>query len=66
MPQRVEGSVEIDAPVDKVYGYWETLENLPYFMRNIEEVTRYRRGHYSLEDKRTLRHTGRIRRPYHA
>ena len=39
MPQRVEGSVEIDAPVDKVYGYWETLENLPNFMKNIEEVT---------------------------
>lgn len=39
MPQRVEGSIEIDAPVEAVYGYWETLENLPYFMANVEEVT---------------------------
>src|SRR3712207_5160024 len=39
MPQRVEGSVEIAVPVEEVYGYWETLENLPYFMANVEEVT---------------------------
>jgi uncharacterized membrane protein len=39
MPQRVEGSIEIEAPVDTVYGYWETLENLPQFMANVEEVT---------------------------
>jgi hypothetical protein len=32
MPQRVEGSIEIEAPVETVYGYWETLENLPQFM----------------------------------
>src|ERR671911_172708 len=38
MPQRVEGSIEIEAPVETVYGYWETLENLPYFMANVEEV----------------------------
>jgi uncharacterized membrane protein len=39
MPQRVEGSIEIEAPVETVYGYWETLENLPRFMANVEEVT---------------------------
>lgn len=38
MAQRLEGSIEIDAPVDRVYEYWETLENLPDFMRNVEEV----------------------------
>ncbi len=38
MPQRVEGSIEIAVPVETVYGYWETLENLPNFMANVEEV----------------------------
>jgi uncharacterized membrane protein len=38
MPQRVEGSIEIESPVETVYGYWETLENLPNFMANVEEV----------------------------
>jgi uncharacterized membrane protein len=38
MPQRVEGSIEIDAPIEIVYRYWETLENLPSFMDNVEEV----------------------------
>ena len=39
MPHRVEGSIEIEAPVEAVYAYWETLENLPNFMINVEEVT---------------------------
>jgi uncharacterized membrane protein len=39
MPQRVEGSIEIAVPVETVYSYWETLENLPNFMANVEEVT---------------------------
>ena len=39
MPQRVEGSIEIEVPVVTVYSYWETLVNLPNFMANIEEVT---------------------------
>ena len=39
MPQRVDGSIEIEAPVETVYAYWETLENLPQFMANVEEVT---------------------------
>jgi len=38
MAQRVEGNIEIQASVEKVYGYWETLENLPRFMSNVEEV----------------------------
>ena len=38
MPQRVEGSIEVVAPVEKVYDYWKTLENLPHFMTNVEEV----------------------------
>ena len=38
MPQRVESSVEVEAPVQQVYEYWETLENLPNFMSNVEEV----------------------------
>jgi uncharacterized membrane protein len=38
MPQRIESSIEIEAPVEKVYDYWETLENLPNFMSNVEEV----------------------------
>src|SRR3712207_2611863 len=39
MPRRAEGSIEIAVPVEEVYGYWETLEDLPYFMTNVEEVT---------------------------
>lgn len=38
MPQRLEGSIEVDAPVKQVYEYWETLENLPDFMSNVQEV----------------------------
>src|ERR671921_2464909 len=39
MPQRVEGNIEIEAPVETVYSYWETLENLPQFMANVQEIT---------------------------
>ena len=38
MPQRVESSVVVEAPVDRVYDYWRNLENLSNFMTNIEEV----------------------------
>lgn len=38
MPQRVESSVALEAPVSRVYDYWRDLENLPNFMSNIEEV----------------------------
>src|SRR5215216_4313007 len=34
MPQRVESSVVVEAPVNRVYDYWRNLENLS----NIEEV----------------------------
>jgi uncharacterized membrane protein len=36
--ERTESSVVVDAPVEKIYDYWRTLENLPRFMSNIEEV----------------------------
>jgi uncharacterized membrane protein len=38
MPQRVESSVVVEAPVSRVYDYWSNLENLPNFMTNVEEV----------------------------
>ena len=38
MPQRVESSVVVEAPVSRVYEYWRDLENLPNFMTNVEEV----------------------------
>lgn len=38
MAQRVESTIEINAPVAKVYDYWRTLENLPRFMSNVEEI----------------------------
>jgi uncharacterized membrane protein len=38
MPQRVESSVVVEAPVSRVYDYWRNLENLPNFMTNVEEV----------------------------
>lgn len=38
MPQRVESSVVVEAPVSRVYEYWRNLENLPNFMTNVEEV----------------------------
>ncbi len=38
MPQRVESSVVVEAPVTRVYEYWRNLENLPKFMSNFEEV----------------------------
>lgn len=30
--------MEIEVPVEEVYGYWRTLENLPRFMSNVEKV----------------------------
>jgi len=39
MAQRVEGNIEVEAPVQQVYEYWQNLENLPQFMSNIESVT---------------------------
>ena len=39
MAQQIQSSVVVQAPVEKVYDYWKTLENLPSFMSNIEEVS---------------------------
>ncbi|MDQ3376683.1 MAG: SRPBCC family protein [Actinomycetota bacterium] len=38
MAEPITGSIEVEAPVAKVYEYWRDLENLPSFMKNIEEV----------------------------
>lgn len=38
MAQKVQANVEVEAPIREVYGYWQTLENLPRFMVNVEEV----------------------------
>jgi uncharacterized membrane protein len=38
MPQRVESSVVVEAPVSRVYEYWRDLENLSNFMSNVEDV----------------------------
>ena len=48
MPQRVESSVVVEAPVSRVYDYWRNLENLPNFMSNVEDVrsTGPRRTHW--------------------
>lgn len=39
MAQRIEGNIEVEAPVAEVYDYWKNLENLPNFMSNIENVS---------------------------
>ncbi|MEJ7843972.1 MAG: SRPBCC family protein, partial [Rubrobacter sp.] len=38
MAEPITGSIEVEAPVAQVYEYWSNLENLPSFMKNIEEV----------------------------
>lgn len=38
MPRTVEASVEIEAHVETVYGYWQTLENLSRFMTNVDAL----------------------------
>ena len=38
MAQRVNESIEVQAPVDEVFAYWSNFENFPKFMQNIEEV----------------------------
>jgi uncharacterized membrane protein len=37
---RVEKSLTINAPVDKVYGMWTDFENFPRFMKHVESVSR--------------------------
>lgn len=46
MPKAERVDIEVRSPVEKVYGYWRTLENLPNFMGNVEEVR-------SVGDRRT-------------
>jgi uncharacterized membrane protein len=38
MAQRVNESIEVDAPVDDVFRYWSNFENFPTFMSNVEVV----------------------------
>jgi uncharacterized membrane protein len=38
MPQRVQESVEVQAPLQEVFTYWSNLEHFPTIMRNVEEV----------------------------
>lgn len=43
---RVEKTVTINQPVEKLYSYWRNLENLPTFMEHLESVR-------SLDDRRS-------------
>ena len=36
--QRVEKSIRVNAPVERVYEYWRNFENFPHFMEHVEEV----------------------------
>jgi uncharacterized membrane protein len=38
MAQRVQESIEVQAPLQDVYSYWSNFQNFPRFMENIEEV----------------------------
>jgi uncharacterized membrane protein len=38
MAQRLQESIEVQAPVKDVFAYWSNFENFPGFMQNIEEV----------------------------
>ena len=38
MAEPITGSIEVEVPVAQAYEYWRDLENLPSFMKNIEEV----------------------------
>ncbi|MDQ4042827.1 MAG: SRPBCC family protein [Actinomycetota bacterium] len=38
MAQRVQESIEVQAPLQDVFTYWSNLENFPRIMRNVEEV----------------------------
>ena len=46
MPKTERADIEVRSPVSQVFSYWRTLENLPNFMANIEEVR-------SVGDRRT-------------
>jgi uncharacterized membrane protein len=36
--QRVEKSIRVNAPVEKVYQYWRSFDNFPSFMEHVEDV----------------------------
>ena len=38
MAQRVNESIEVEAPVEDVFRYWSNFENFSNFMSNVEEV----------------------------
>jgi uncharacterized membrane protein len=38
MAQRVNESIEVQAPVEDVFRYWSNFENFSNFMQNVEEV----------------------------
>ena len=38
MSQRVQESVEVQAPAEDVFRYWSNFENFPSFMSNVDEV----------------------------
>src|ERR671919_522074 len=38
MAQRVQESIEVQAPLQDVFTYWSNLEHFPQIMSNIEEV----------------------------
>ena len=38
MAQRVNETIEVEAPVEDVFRYWSNFENFPNFMQNVEEV----------------------------
>ena len=38
MAQRIQESIEVQAPVEDVFRYWSNFENFPTFMSNVEEV----------------------------
>src|SRR5215211_6124253 len=39
MAQRVNETIEVEAPVEDIFRYWSNFENFPNFMSNVEEVT---------------------------
>ena len=34
----VEDTIDVDAPTDRVFAYWEHIENFPHFMPSVQEV----------------------------
>lgn len=48
---RVRKSIEVNAPIEKVFDLWSNFENFPGFMENIQEVERTgdRTTHWKVE-----------------